>query len=107
MEAAHQRGLVHRDIKPANILLASGNGAVAGERARALMNSLGRSTSEPGYGTLMLNREALRVDVMKLMADHKLELFYAEGEGDVTATGWSLNIHTNQKKKRSGGSGGR
>ena len=55
------------------ILLASGNGAVTGERARALMNSVGRSTSEPGFGTLIVNREALRVEVLKLMADHKLD----------------------------------
>ena len=37
-----------------------------------------------------------------MMPNGALQLFYAEGEGDVTATGWSLNIYTNTKKKRSG-----
>jgi hypothetical protein len=37
-----------------------------------------------------------------LMPNNSLQLFYAEGEGDVTATGWSLNVHTDQQKKRSG-----
>ena len=55
------------------ILLASGNGAVTGERARALMNSVGHTTSEPGFGQLIVNREALRVEVLKLMADNKLD----------------------------------
>lgn len=60
------------------ILLASGNGAVAGERARALMGSVNRSTNEPGFGTLIVNREALRVEMLKLMADNKLDaLIYA------------------------------
>lgn len=57
-----------------SILLASGNGAVAGERARALMNSIGRTTSEPGFGQLIVNREALRVEVLKLMADKQLDV---------------------------------
>ena len=55
------------------ILLASGNGAVTGERARALMNSIGHSTNEPGYGQLIVNREVLRVEILKLMADNKLD----------------------------------
>ena len=60
------------------ILLASGGGAVTGERARALMGSVGRTTSDPGFGALIVNREALRVEVLKLMADHKLDaLIYA------------------------------
>ena len=37
-----------------------------------------------------------------MMPNGGLQLFYAEGEGDVTATGWSLNIAGNTKKKRSG-----
>lgn len=37
-----------------------------------------------------------------MMPNHSLELFYAEGEGDVTATGWSLNTFANTQKQRSG-----
>lgn len=37
-----------------------------------------------------------------LMPNNQLQLFYAEGEGSVTSTGWSLNIFGNAKKKRSG-----
>lgn len=56
-----------------SILLASANGAVTGERARALMNSVGKTTGDPGFGQLIVNREALRVEVLKLMADHRLD----------------------------------
>ena len=37
-----------------------------------------------------------------LMPNNKLELFYAEGTGDVTPTGHSLSIFNNSKKKRQG-----
>jgi hypothetical protein len=37
-----------------------------------------------------------------LMPSNKLVLFYAEGEGDVTATGHSLNIINSTKKRREG-----
>jgi amidase len=57
------------------ILLAGG---VISERARALIGLVGHSTQESGFGTLLLNREALRVEILKLMADHKLDaLIYA------------------------------
>jgi Asp-tRNA(Asn)/Glu-tRNA(Gln) amidotransferase A subunit family amidase len=60
------------------ILLASGGGMVAGERARALINLVGRSTAEPGFGALMVNRDALRVELLKTMADQKLDaIIYA------------------------------
>ena len=60
------------------ILLASGGGMVAGERARALINLVGRSTTDPGFGALMANREALRVELLKIMADRKLDaIIYA------------------------------
>ena len=60
------------------ILLASGGGMVAGERARALINLVGHSTTDPGFATLMLNREALRVELLKMMADQKLDaIIYA------------------------------
>jgi Asp-tRNA(Asn)/Glu-tRNA(Gln) amidotransferase A subunit family amidase len=57
------------------ILLAGG---VNSERARALIGLVGRSTREAGFGTLLQNREALRVEILKLMADHRLDaLIYA------------------------------
>jgi len=37
-----------------------------------------------------------------LMPNNQLVLFYAEGEGDVTATGHSLAIFANAKKQRTG-----
>ncbi len=37
-----------------------------------------------------------------MMPNNQLQLFYAEGEGDVSSTGWSLNIYADAKKKRSG-----
>lgn len=57
------------------ILLAGG---VTSERARALIGLVGHSTSDPGFGTLLQNREALRIEVLKLMADQKLDaIIYA------------------------------
>lgn len=57
------------------ILLAGG---VNPARARALMGYVGHSTSDPGYGTVLQQREALRVAMLKLMADHRLDaLVYA------------------------------
>jgi amidase len=47
-------------------------------RARSLMSYVGHSTKEPGYGALMIAREALRVELLKTMADKKLDaLIYA------------------------------
>lgn len=37
-----------------------------------------------------------------LMPNGVLDLFYSEGEGEVDSTGWSLNIQTTTKKKRTG-----
>ncbi len=57
------------------ILLAGG---VNPARARAMMDYVGRSTSEADYGAVMRYREALRVAVLKLMADKRLDaLVYA------------------------------
>jgi Asp-tRNA(Asn)/Glu-tRNA(Gln) amidotransferase A subunit family amidase len=57
------------------ILLAGG---VTSQRARALIGLVGHSTREPGFGTLLQNREALRVEILKIMADQKLDaLIYA------------------------------
>lgn len=41
-------------------------------RARALIEYVGKSTRDPGYLTVMQQREALRVAVLKTMADHRL-----------------------------------
>jgi len=57
------------------ILLAGG---VNSERARALIGLVGHSTSDPGFAELLKNREMLRVDVLKIMADRKLDaIIYA------------------------------
>lgn len=37
-----------------------------------------------------------------LMPSGVLDLFYSEGEGEVDSTGWSLNVQTSTKKKRTG-----
>lgn len=58
-----------------DIILAGG---VNPWRARSLIGSLGRSPEEPGFGTLLRRREELRVAMLKLMADHRLDaLIYA------------------------------
>jgi amidase len=57
------------------ILLAGGVNAT---RARALIDYIGRSTNEADYGAVMRYREALRIALLKLMADHRLDaLVYA------------------------------
>lgn len=58
-----------------DILLAGG---VTPSRARSLMAYVNRSTNEADYGVFMRYREALRVALLKLMADHQLDaLVYA------------------------------
>lgn len=53
-------------------------GSVNPWRARSLIGSIGRSPDEPGFGTLLRRREEMRVAVLKLMADHRLDaLIYA------------------------------
>lgn len=52
------------------ILLA---GEVNPWRARALIEYVGRTTDEAGYGAVMRYREALRVAMLKLMADERLD----------------------------------
>src|SRR5690606_22489701 len=48
-------------------------GGVNPWRARSLIGSIGRSPTEAGFGTLMLRREDMRVAMLKLMADHRLD----------------------------------
>jgi amidase len=53
-------------------------GAVNPWRARTMIGLVGKSTSDAGYLTVMKSREALRVAVLKLMADQRLDaLVYA------------------------------
>jgi amidase len=59
----------------ADILLA---GRVNPWRARAMVGYLGRTTDDPGYLAVIKQREAMRVAILKLMADHRLDaLVYA------------------------------
>ena len=54
------------------------SGKVAPSRARALMNVVGRSTSEAGYLRILATKEDIRQSVLTLMAEHRLEaLVYA------------------------------
>ena len=58
-----------------DILLAGG---VTPSRARSLMSYVNRSPSDADYGAVLRYRDALRVAMMKLMADNKLDvLIYA------------------------------
>jgi Asp-tRNA(Asn)/Glu-tRNA(Gln) amidotransferase A subunit family amidase len=52
------------------ILLA---GEVNPWRARALIEYVGRTTDEAGYGAVLRFKEAMRVAMLKLMADHQLD----------------------------------
>ena len=54
----------------AEIMLA---GQVNPWRARAMIGYLGKTTDDPGYLQVMKQREALRVAVLKLMADRQLD----------------------------------
>ena len=49
------------------------SGGVNPWRARSLMSYVGRSTAEASYGAVMQSREAMRVAMLKLMADHQLD----------------------------------
>lgn len=47
-------------------------------RARSLIGYVGRTTDDPGYLAMLKHREALRVSVLKTMADERLDaIFYA------------------------------
>jgi Asp-tRNA(Asn)/Glu-tRNA(Gln) amidotransferase A subunit family amidase len=54
------------------------SGKVLPSRARVLMNSVGKSTDDAGYVQVQRTAEGLRLAVLTLMADHKLDaLVYA------------------------------
>ncbi len=58
-----------------DILLAGG---VNPWRARGLIEYVGRTTDEAAYGTVMRSREALRIAMLRLMADQRLDaIIYA------------------------------
>ncbi|HUG28397.1 MAG TPA: amidase family protein, partial [Gemmatimonadales bacterium] len=49
------------------------SGVVVPVRARGMMNLVGKTTQDPGYLTVIQKREALRMGVLKAMADHQLD----------------------------------
>lgn len=49
------------------------SGVVVPVRARGLMNLVGKTTQDPGYLAVIQRREALRLGVLKAMADHQLD----------------------------------
>jgi Asp-tRNA(Asn)/Glu-tRNA(Gln) amidotransferase A subunit family amidase len=49
------------------------SGEVNPWRARSLVGELGHSTADPGYLSVLQGREALRVSVLKTMADERLD----------------------------------
>jgi Asp-tRNA(Asn)/Glu-tRNA(Gln) amidotransferase A subunit family amidase len=54
------------------------SGKVVPSRARVLMNSVGKSTADPGYAQVQRIAESTRQAVLTLMADHRLDaLVYA------------------------------
>jgi amidase len=66
----------HAPVKTLQDILLSGE--VTPSRARALMAYVGRSTRDADYGALLQAREALRVALLAMMADHQLDaLVYA------------------------------
>jgi Asp-tRNA(Asn)/Glu-tRNA(Gln) amidotransferase A subunit family amidase len=78
-EAAIDAYLAARPTAPArtlrDILL---SGKVTPSRARTLMNTVGRTTTEPAYAAAMRTAEDTRRIVFTLMADHRLDaLLYA------------------------------
>lgn len=73
---AYLRELPGAPVRSLSEILLSGS--VNPWRARSLVGYLGRSTRDPGYGALMQYREALRIAVLNLMAQHQLDaLVYA------------------------------
>jgi amidase len=83
------------------ILLA---GTVNPWRARALISYLGKTTDDPAYLTVMKSREALRVAILKLMADRRLDvLVYATY--DAAPTLIAADVLTNPRPLDSYGRG--
>lgn len=79
---------------------------VNGEPASQYYNRFTHQTTSTGVDgaaafTMTQGRNAFLVTFF-LLPNKELQLFYAEGEGEVTATGWALNIDTTTKKKRTG-----
>lgn len=84
-----------------DILLA---GTVNPWRARAMIGSVGKSTNDPDYLVVMKYREALRVAVLQLMADKRLDvLVYATY--DAPPTPIASDVLTNPRPNDSYGRG--
>ena len=85
----------------AEILLA---GTVNPWRARAMIGYLGKTTDDPGYLRVLKQREALRVTVLKLMADHQLDaIVYATY--DAAPTLIAVDVLTNPRPSDAYGRG--
>jgi len=71
-------------------------GTVNPWRARSLIPYLGKTTDDPGYLTVLKSREALRVAILKMMADRKLDvLVYATYDAPPTVI--ATDVLTNPK----------
>ncbi len=71
-------------------------GTVNPWRARTMIGLVGKSTSDPAYLTVMKSREALRVAILKLMADQRLDvLVYATY--DAPPTPIAIDVLTNPR----------
>ena len=85
----------------AEILLA---GTVNPWRARALVTYLGKTTDDPGYLQVLKQREALRVEVLRLMADRQLDaIVYATY--DAAPTVIAADVLTNPRTNDAYGRG--
>ncbi len=74
-------------------------------RARSLISNVGRSTREIGYLSVLRQREALRINVLKLMADHQLNaVVYATFDAPPTLI--AADVLTNPRPRDAYGRGG-
>ena len=69
---AYLRELPSAPVKTLKEILLSGQ--VNPWRARGMMPLVGKTTNDPGYLRVMQSREALRVSVLQLMADQRLDV---------------------------------
>jgi Asp-tRNA(Asn)/Glu-tRNA(Gln) amidotransferase A subunit family amidase len=73
-------------------------GGVNPWRARGLITYVGKTPDDPDFATLMLQREAQRVAVLKLMADHQLDaIVYATY--DAAPTPIAQDVLTNPRPR--------
>lgn len=80
------------------------SGMVNPWRARGLMGLVGKTTNDPGYLTVIQQREALRLDVLKVMADERLDaIVYPTFTNQPTPI--ATDVLTNPKPKDDYGKG--